>query len=498
MNSNKFNEAKERLVITAQRVAGNYLLSKYGSAHLTGEQTIELTHAQDEVTSAFKFNGKITCYANDGLLNQVGVNMTINENDIEVTSEDIQGNITNALNAAENQPTSTPTVKASLDGFKLTDDGTIYLKVAHADLHEAKLGVIGKNEYATCKDRASLLQSIVKDAFIETPVEFTGEFKEPAITKQAEKMCGDCQKGKCDSCNSGMCGCDGLHHKQASKKEAALEVEAKLTSKASWLTAELFKDAEEIDYTPSLEEHKDIIAEKTISIQENMPRSKSADHLIQSAQAEEQSALEAQLKVEHEAANELMSMLQGMGYGSAKTVEITSSKEGIDVMTAIDHQGAIKAVSIPVTIRAGKVVLPKKSIIATLIEKGLNVQAKLAEQFDLELLEKLAAIDERMAYEANEVSSILNDKTVEKTAAGEKQPFFDSDDSTMTVQKHMLPNHENLKVGDRLSDGTDQYEIVNQDGQQNSKGEGDSSLWTLKKCQDPERDDKKVKNKIPS
>ena len=114
------------------------------------------------------------------------------------------------------------------------------------------------------------------------------------------------------------------------------------------------------------------------------------------------------------------------------------------------------------------------------------------------MLEKLAAIDERIAYEANEVNSILSEKAVEKVAAGEKQPFFDSDDSTMTVQKHMLPNHENLKVGDRLSDGTDQYEIVNQDGQQNSKGEGDSSLWTLKKCQDPERDDKKVQNKIPS
>src|SRR6185437_3555137 len=101
-------------------------------------------------------------------------------------------------------------------------------------------------------------------------------------------------------------------------------------------------------------------------------------HLVQAIQSDDQSALEAQIKVEHEAANELMNLLQGMGYGSAKTVEITSSKDQVDVMTAIDHQGAIKAVSIPVMIKEGKVVLPKKALIATLIEKGLNVQAKLA------------------------------------------------------------------------------------------------------------------------
>jgi hypothetical protein len=168
-------------------------------------------------------------------------------------------------------------------------------------------------------------------------------------------------------------------------------------------------------------------------------------------------------------------------------------------MTAVDHAGAVKAVSIPVSVKEGKYTLPKKSIIATLIEKGLNVQAKLAEQFDLEALEKLAAIDDRIAYEANEVNAILSERaSVEKEAAGEKQPFFDSDDSTMTVNKHLLPNHEDYKVGDKISDGTDQYEIVNTDGQQNDKNEGSSSQWALKKCQDPERDDKKVKNQIPS
>lgn len=490
----KFNDAKERLVITAQRIAGNYLLAKYGSAHLVNEPVVELTHVQDETTSAFKFSGKITCYASDGLLNQVGVNMTINENDIEVTSEDVQSNVTNALNANEDNK---DVFAASLDGFTLTDDGSKYMKVSHVSANEAVLGVVGKDEYKNSKDKSALLQGILKDAAISPKVEFTGEFKEPTIitTEAANRSCVMCSRGMHNMCQSGGCVCTdkAKHVEESSEKHAALE------AKASWLTAELLKDADELEYVPTTEEILEhTAAMKSISIQENMPRAKAADHLIQANQSDEQSALEAQIKVEHEAASELVNLLQGMGYGSAKAVEITSSKDQVDVMTAIDHKGAIKAVSIPVAIKEGKVVLPKKALIATLIEKGLDVQAKLAEQFDVETLEKLAAIDERIAYEANEVNAILSEKAVEKTANEGKNTMFEGDTDTLTVQKHLIPNHEDLKVGDRISDGSDQWELVNTGGQQNSKGEGDSSLWTMKKVQAPERGDKEVKNKIPS
>src|SRR5665213_3528656 len=105
----KFNEAKERLINAAQRVAGTYLLSRYGSAHLSREPKVELTATEGPISSSFVFKGQITCYAADGLLNQVGVNMTINDNDIEVTSEDVQGNISSALNAAEEHSTETVT-----------------------------------------------------------------------------------------------------------------------------------------------------------------------------------------------------------------------------------------------------------------------------------------------------------------------------------------------------------------------------------------------------
>ena len=495
----KFIEAKQRLVTSAERVAGTYMLHKYGSAHLIGEPKVELTHVEDPKSSAFVFSGKITCFASDGLLTQVGVNMTINENDIEVTSEDVQSNITNALNAVEEHQ---DVVMASLNGFKLTDDGTPYLKVSHLDLNDSKLGVIGKNEYETSSDKVALLKGIVKDAFVNSIVSFTGEFAAPTIV--AKKQCPKCG-GRLVADSTGLPEkgdreCEECGKKVYVEKKASVQEDVKPQLKASWLTNELLKDAglDEIDYEPGKEVKEAADDFKGIQINEDMPRGKSADTLLQAAQAEEQSSLEAQLKVEHEAANELLSLLQGMGYGSAKAIEVTSSKDGVDVMTAIDHDGAVKAVSIPVAVKEGKIVLPKKTLISTLIAKGLDVRAKLMEQFDTELLEKLAAIDEKIAYSEKEVEELLNWRPVEKQAAGEKQPFFDSDDSTLTVQKHLLPNHDKLKLHDKISDGTDQWEIVNQEGQQNSKGEGDSSLWTLKKCQNPERSKDEPANKIPS
>jgi len=485
----KFHKAKERLITSAQRVAGAYLLSKYGTAHLSGEPKVELTATEGPTSSSFVFSGTITCFAADSLLNQVGVNMTVNENDIEVTSEDIQANITDAVNAAKDQPEH---VVASLDGFKLTDDGTVYLKVSHSDLQDANLGLVGKNEYAMSPNRAELLQNIVKDAMLDLPVTFTGEFKEPVIAK---KECPTC-KGKEHEYRGGCPDCGAY---SGPSKDYSQEKEASIPAKkSSWLTADL--------EVPTIDENGNVILAEIdetkevakLAIKEDLPMARAHDSMAHMAQFQEQSDLEAQLKVEHEAANSLLSLLQGMGYGTAKAVEITSSKEGYDIMTAIDDAGTVKAVSIPVTVKEGKVVLPKKALVSTLIAKGLDAKAKLMEQFDLEALEKLAAIDEKMAYEAAEADAIIAERPVQKEAAGEKQPFFDSDDSTMTVQKHLLPNHEDLKVGDRLNDGVDDWEIVNEEGQQNDKNEGSSSQWTLKKVQGPERDGKKVKNRIPS
>jgi len=524
---NKFEEAKNKLVLKAVNYAAKYLLSKHGSAHIVGEPRIELTSTIDPNNSSFMFSGSISVTADSGaLLNPVvGVNMTVNSNDIEVTSEDIPANINSALNAAEEH--STETVTASLDAFKLIDDGSKYLKVSHAALQDANLGIVGKQEYATSPDKSALLQGMLKDAVLNTPVTFTGEFKEPAIEKAARlKDCWKCgaeyddknkyQDDLCDKCRGAK-----------SDKKASLVEEVKPQSTKTWLTADLdvaaaapyFQDlseeaqgkimeyvagylggdipqeelSEEIDNFINIHNdgasigamlNNDFSFDKEsapIGIKEDMPRASMTDSMAHMAQAEEQVISASQEKIRTEAVNSLVAMLQGMGYGSAKVAEVTDSKDGLDIMAAIDDSGAVKAVSIPVTIKDAKVVLPKKSLISTLISKGLDIRAKLSEQFDLNVLEKMAAAEEKAAYEAQEVVAILTEKMV-KTAGDEPKTQFLGTNEQIILNKHLISaDISDLEIGNTVYIDGISYRLVSKHKDQLSRGEGDSSQWTFEK-----------------
>ena len=511
-----FEETKHKLISFAEQKAMLYLATKYGVSKLAKESYVELTSTVDPESSSLRFNGKITCFANTGL-KQVGLDMTINENDINVESEkDIQSSIENALNA---QQEAEPVVTASLDGFILTDTGSKYLKVSHPALENADLGIVGKNEYTASPDKSELLQTIVKDAMTrvtseQVKVAFTGEFKEPIVEKIADQS-----TGKCNDCGGPMeqgadAFCDSCSAREAFGKKAALEQKA---AKKSWLTSSINKQADDClscgkktngteDFCAECQEEEkmqgsfDAVESEAslVAIKEDMPMARMSDHLAQMAQFEEQAISAAQEKIKTQAVNSLISMLQGMGYGSARVAEVVSSKEGLDVMTYVEADGTTKAVNIPVSVKDSSVTLPKKSLVSTLISKGIDVKAKLSENFSQEILEKIAAIEERVRYEQEEANAIIAERPscIVKEANESRNTMFLGDTDTLTVQKHFIPHHEDLKLHDKISDGTDQWEIVNMEAQQNDKNENSSSLWTLKKCRAPEADSKEPKTKI--
>ena len=417
--------------------------------------------------------------------------MTVNENAVDIESEDVQSTVTKALNRAEDNVES---VKASLDAFKLTDRGDGYLLVSHSDLHDADLGIVGKNEYNESKNKAELLKTIVSDSLSRTAsesgkLEFTGEFKEPIIEKQTtESIVKETMKTtpglKCKKCDKPTSNenfvCDDCKNK-----------------KASWLTADL--------EVPAVDEEGNVVLAANdetskVAIKEDLPLSRSTDHLAQSIQLEEQLVSSSQEKVKAEAVNSLISMLQSMGYGTAHVAEVTASKEGFDVMVTVDADGTTKAVNIPVKADTFKVVLPKKSLVSTLVNKGLDIRARLTEDFGREILERIAAIEEKVAYEQAEVESIINERpaAMTKEAMDSKNTQFLGDTDVLTIQKHLLPGWENLKKGDKISDGSDQWEIFDMEAQQNDKNEGSSSLWKLRKCAPPKSDEKEPEVKIPS
>lgn len=521
MNSNKFNSAKERLVIEASRKAAEYLLTKYGSAHLIDEPKVELTSTIDPNSSAIVFNGKITVYATDLLNPVVGVNMTVNSNDIEVESEEsVQSKIENSLNAQ----TETSPVSASLGSFKLADRGDGYLLVSHSDLNDANLGIVSQNEYNASANKAELLKTVVKDSLTRVASEnanisFVGEFKEPVIEKKSAevieaknkgcKECGDTFVN--ENCHCGTCEC-GPHNKNKSAKKSWLNTADLNYTEAAPKVGDKRFCAMCDDYVPtyedggcqycwnptlSEEEKRQIESAKEVSISEDMPMARMSDHLAQSLQLEDQKVASAQEKVKTEAVNALVAMLHSMNYGTAKVAEVSMTDNKIDAMVTLDDAGTIKAVNIPVEVKESKVVLPKRSLVATLISKGLDINAKLSEEFSRQVLERIAAEEARVQFEQNEANQILAERpVVTKKASGYDNTQYLGDQDIMELQKHLIPNHEDLKKGDKISDGSSQWEIIDTEWQQNDKNKDSASIWKLRKCKAPESDKKEPETKI--
>jgi hypothetical protein len=464
--------------------------------------------------------------------------MTVNDNNIEVEGEEsVQSKIETSLNAAENHP---ETVVASLDGFKLIDDGSNYLSVGHSALQDSELGIVGKNEYNTSKNKAELLSTIIKDSMLrvanETTIKFEGSFVEPVI----EKAAAGCDQCAASMINGVFChetGCPNAPKKCRHGKMSdvcsvcsdpfEMEMESsKVEAEDSWLGSDLmsedpepYADSEQIDEnekyvlwsTPYADhtsywvsdkegfelasfateeearnamatgEGLQMVEEASVAIkQDESGKSHMSDHLAQSIQAEEQVINAAQEKIKTEAVNALVAMLQGMGHGSSKIAEVTESSTGYDVMATIDSDGALRAVSIPVTVKAGKVVLPKKSLVSELILKGLNIQAALTESFSQEVLEKIAAIEELETYKEAEANQIIAERLT-KTAGDEPKTQFEGTNETVFMNKHLIPNGLDLETGDVVHVDGVSYKLVSKSKDQLSKGEGDASTWIFEK-----------------
>ena len=60
---NNFDQAKNKIILAASNKAAEYLLNKYGSAHIGDNPTVELTHQDGPVGGTYRFSGKIVCHA---------------------------------------------------------------------------------------------------------------------------------------------------------------------------------------------------------------------------------------------------------------------------------------------------------------------------------------------------------------------------------------------------------------------------------------------------
>jgi len=469
-------------------------------------------------------NNNFNAYINDliktaDLLKEVAPNMTLNTKNVNVDPEkEIESKIVEALNAESEH---SDTVVASLDSFKLTDNGNDYL-VSHPAFQDAIMGKVAKLEYSKSPNKAELLKTVLSDsiartASFNTTLSFTGEFKEPVVEKQAAVHEHQYQKGKSGSVEVCPCGKFKFTEEHLEKNPPITEIKAEeswlgdldeteIEIPADYPVQPLDEDQEAGDRatcgTCGLSWDDAVITGMTpapsarcpfeafhnsdsqhIAIKENMPRASMTDHLAQSIQAEEQVITAANDKVKDMAVNALVSMLKAQGYGTAKIAEVSMSGNKVDTMITLDDAGTIKAVSIPVEIKANQVVLPKKALVAELISKGLDLNAKLSEEFGKQVLERIAAADEKAEFEKAEAESIINEKvaSLEKVAGDEPKTQFEGTNETVFMNKHLIPNGLDLETGDVVHVDGVSYKLVSKSKDQLSKGEGDASTWIFEK-----------------
>jgi hypothetical protein len=424
-------------------------------------------------------------------LNKIHDNMTLNENDINSKPDlDTQAKIEEAMNSNQ-EYNQEQTISANLDQFGLTEDNNGYLLVSHAALNNSYLGKVGVNEYASSKDKVALLKSVAKDAFPQTKIAFEGSFVEPVIEKAAVHE-HEYQKRK-----SGVeiCPCGRFRFSDEYLQGHPPIVEQPVQAKDSWLTADVeHKPCPNCGVNDLLTEDEVCLCDchgpnpefetPKIAIQEDASnKNYMTDHLAQSLQLEDQKVASANDKIKTEAVNALVAMLQGMGHGSAKVAEVSMSDHKVDAMVTLDDAGTIKAVNIPVEIKADKVVLPKHSLVSELISKGLDINAKLSEEFGKQVIERIAAEEARIAYETEEANQIIAEK-VTKEAGAEPKTQFEGTNETVYLNKHLIPaDVSDLDIGNVVHVDGVSYKLVSKSKDQLSKGEDDASTWVFERVQ---------------
>ena len=111
------------------------------------------------------------------------------------------------------------------------------------------------------------------------------------------------------------------------------------------------------------------------------------------------------------------------------------------------------------------------------------------ESFAQEVLNKIAAIEEKIAYETKEAEDIINERSTIKKEASDNglsgtqtMPVQDS----IVLQKHLLPEEAaDLEVGGIVFADGNYYKLVDKEGAQNDKNEDSSSLWKFVRCEAP-------------
>ena len=146
---------------------------------------------EDTKSSALLYSGKISVVATfrDGRQTKTAtLSVALIDNDLVINDKVLETELKAAtsVEAVATNTGSSSNVKASLEEFKVVNDGSKYLKIYHSAAYGdiSPIGAVAKNEYAECTNKEALLKDMFVDEAQGWPatVAFKGTFKEPTIT----------------------------------------------------------------------------------------------------------------------------------------------------------------------------------------------------------------------------------------------------------------------------------------------------------------------------
>ena len=394
-------------------------------------------------------------------------------------------------------------VEANLGDFSLTDNGT-YLSVSHKVLHDATIGIVSKNEYEKGNKQA-LLTSVLQNKFAEYvsmhSLRITGSFVEPTINPAPKEEVIKVANWQ-----------DHLQNVYSGNMEEFLDYDAqyRLHERLGFATAQEAWEANPVvQGSTNPADYKVVPEDKAFEpakeITSDLPLLRSADSFRQNVETVAARNQDKLNRFVDSATNGLVSHLQGLHYDMPKVIEVDASNLSenitdqfngfITASVSLENSTGPKYLNLPITISASKVVYPNEKETANFVSKGIDLRTRLEEKLALEALTAMAKVDAEEAYKVEEVYQIISERTneIEKIATdnglGGTQFFGPQDE--ITVGKYLLPVE--VEVGDKLFFDGANWECINIDSEQLSKGEGDGSLLKFRKCAPPADDGKEPK-----
>lgn len=439
-NATKVAEAKERVTRNSENLVIDYLRSRFGNVKLFGGSNADLHEVEGKSHEFVVFDGKVsfkTTLIDKQGTKIVSFDVPVKENKPSIYNDEIDQAVTNSPVVAPESDIAVDTIKAfplhaDLGLFRLVDNGD-YLKVFHPVLESDKeIGLVSKNEYTFASDKEAFFKTLLEDQIKNSSWEsgyelsYIGNFNEPTIEAEATPAA----------------------HTVISSEDVELIEEA---------SAQLVDDVAS-------------------------PLALSTDTMRQRMDFEQQKTEASKARLLDRIANDVHHYLAGLRYSCVKVQNVTALGETIAnvEISLVDTKGD-KLVAIPIEITNGEYKMPKPEAVAEIVANTEDRSSILEKEIAAEAEAKANEVDAIVAEQEQEVTAILDEDKIKKTAGEFGGIQYLGPVETVQLNKHLTGLPDDMEVGSVIYADGFHWKLVSKSTQQLSKGENDASLWTFAK-----------------